>query len=655
MTDLEVMTPRSLDHVVKRCLAKDPDERWQTASDVMREVKWVTESGSEETPIMVGQAKTQSRLPWAVAAILTLALATTAWFSLVTPPSPQSSPVRRYALNLLTDDGSPLVLPDNRLAVDPGGRILAVRGTGPAGPQLFVRRIDSTEIVPITGTQGIESVPAISPDAAWVAFSDGQQLRMVSLAGGAAVSLHPLPENPFGITWAGTDNILFGGPEGISRITAAGGTPELITRVDAQAGEVDHRWPWVTPDGNILAYTVWGGTNSTSPVRLHVLQTGAERTLMVGGSPRVTPTGHLIFARRGTLWAAPINRETLETLAPAVPFLEGINFSTFGYNAFDLTNDGTLVYSQRLDRAVPPELLGGDGTLLAKVGEAFQGVHHGPPLLSPDGRFLAVGRHLVGGRDEIVIRDLDRGTFTPLDTSESSRFQVWTPGGTRLTFSSNREGTFDIFEVDTAGTVAPEPLLIREGDQVPLSWSPNGDVLAFRDGSAGAGDIWLLPRDGEPSLLLGNPTADESDAAFSPDGRFLAFVSDESGRPEVWVEDYPNGGRPIRVSTDGGENPVWDRDSDRLYYETPIENNRVLIFEVTIAMDDGRIEAGTSQVALDEDFPNLSGLGGGFDVGDDGQLFVVLKDEVRRPGVLEGGRSNKCVKRKRRCTLSVNY
>jgi len=204
------------------------------------------------------------------------------------------------------------------------------------------------------------------------------------------------------------------------------------------------------------------------------------------------------------------------------------------------------------------------------VGEAFDGVLHTPISFSPDGSSLAETRHPTGGRDEIVVYDLsrpnDRGVA--LGGAGDSRSPVWTPDGTRLTFYSTRNGTRDIFEVPADFSTEPEPLLVGDEDQIPLSWAPDGTVLAFWQGPAGGtGDIWLLPRGGEPTPLLANPAIDEGDAAFSPDGRYLAYTSDESGRYEVYVQGYPTPRRRLRISTEGGGNPMWARDG--LYYSGP--------------------------------------------------------------------------------------
>ena len=348
---------------------------------------------------------------------------------------------------------------------------------------------------------------------------------------------------------------------------------------------------------------------------------------MQGSSPRLTPTGHLVFLRPTSLWAAPIDLDTFEVPVEAVPVLDGVSSPLNGYGVFDLAGDGTLIYRRRTDNASPLVEVDRNGRTVRLIGEGFRGAHHGPLRFSPDGGSVAVCRHPVGGIDQVVIHDLRRGTVTPLGGPGDSRNPVWTPDGTRLTFGSTRAGTRDIFEVALTGGAEPQPLLVRPGEQFPSSWSPDGQVLAFTDGSLDNRDIWLLPRGGEPFALLASSTVNEDDAAFSPDGRFLASVSNESGRNEVYVQEYPTPGRRIRISTGGGGVPVWAPRSDGLYYLS-LERD-VFYAPITVEPELG---GGTPQLMLEH---AVSGIVPGFDIAPDGQSFVTMKDAETAAGSLD--------------------
>ena len=219
------------DHILRRCLAKDPDERWQTASDLLLELRWLAR-GPAAAPATRAPVKRWSALVGGViAGLLVGVTAASLWWMRVTP-DPQPKLVRRASLVLTSGSNATLV---SQFGVSADGRILVFTALGSDGTaQLFLRRLDETEASPIPGTQGVEGLPAVSPDGTWVAFVAGQQFKKVSLSGGAPVSLHPMPTFPFGIAWVGTESIVFGDPEGLSRLPADGGTPERITTVDAE-------------------------------------------------------------------------------------------------------------------------------------------------------------------------------------------------------------------------------------------------------------------------------------------------------------------------------------------------------------------------------------------------------------------------------------
>jgi hypothetical protein len=345
----------------------------------------------------------------------------------------------------------------------------------------------------------------------------------------------------------------------------------------------------VSTDGAVLAYTVWRGSNDTPRIRVRALRTGVERTLMIGDSPLVTPSGHLVFGRNSGLWAAPFNPETLEVGREPVPVLDGVNSLVSGLTRYGSSLDGMLVYSRRLERAAPIVRLDRSAGAIGTIGEAFDGINHGPPRLSPDGAFLAVCRHPVGGSDQVVIYDLRRGGSIAIGGGGDSRSPLWTPDGTRLTFTSTRGGTNDIYEVAVNQGAEPRPVFVGEGDQVPQSWTPDGQVLAFIQGQRTSADIWVLPRGGTPSPLLANPAFAETDPSFSLDGRFLAYASNESGRFEVYVQAYPQTGGRITVSTAGGQFPVWARDG--LYYE----NLEGTLFFVPLSRSGGLRQDATPQ------------------------------------------------------------
>ena len=352
-TRLPANTHPRLRELLERCLEKVPGNRWHDIADVrldMQKVLADPTGASSQRPVGVSaSSRAREKVAWGLVVLVTIVAGALAVMRVT--PDPQPKLVRRASLVLTSGSNATLV---SQFGVSANGRILVFTARGSDGTsQLFLRRLDETEASPIPGTQGVEGPPAVSPDGTWVAFVAGQQLKKVALGGGAPVSLHPMPADPSGIAWVGAESIVFGGPEGLSRLPADGGTPERITTVDAEGGEVDHRWPYVTADGGTLAYTVWSGSVDSARVRLRSLRTGIEKTLMPGISPRLTPTGHLVFLRSTSLWAAPIDLDTFEVRVEAVPVLDGVNYDFDGYGFFDLAGDGTLIYYRRPENASP--------------------------------------------------------------------------------------------------------------------------------------------------------------------------------------------------------------------------------------------------------------------------------------------------------------
>jgi Tol biopolymer transport system component len=215
-----------------------------------------------------------------------------------------------------------------------------------------------------------------------------------------------------------------------------------------------------------------------------------------------------------------------------------------------------------------------NGRTSQAISERFDGIYHGPPALSPDGKQLAISRHPTNGVDQIVIYDLQRGLQTPLaDVAGTSRWPVWTPDGSRLTFASERQGSWDIYEVSASGAGAAQPLLVAPRDQLPWAWSPDGRTLGYVNGQVNSFDIWFLTRGGGEPYPLARSAGSrvplpklETSVAFSPDGKGIVYQSDESGRTEVYLQPFPGPGSAVRVSPDGGQYPLWSRDGREILY-----------------------------------------------------------------------------------------
>ena len=572
ISSLQSMTPPPLDHIVKTCLAKDPDDRWQTAGDVGRQVKWIIEGGSQSgvagavVPAARQRTGWRPALPWMLSALVVSSLITgvAVWSAMRAGPAPPS-PATRFAVAL----PSTHQLGVSGLALSPDGRSLVYMGIRDGMFQLYRREMDQLEAVPIRGTEGA-GFPFLSPDGESVGFFADGALKRVSLAGGPAVTLCDVPGVRMGASWGPDDTIVFASTDapGLMKVSAAGGVAEPVTTVDADQGEAGHRWLDVLPDGNAVLFTVWSGSLDDARIAVRSLETGEQRVLVDGTNPHYAPTGHIIFGRDGSLWAVPFDVDALEVTGAITPVLEGVQINGGGLALFTLAGDGSLAY-----------VAGGQGgrrmlTWVDREGrEESLGAEARPyadPAVSPDGTRVAVTVLDLGNTD-VWIWSLAGRTLTRLTFDAGfDQAPLWTPDSARVVFSSAREGG-GLFWKAADGTGEVEPLM-ENPNAYAHSWAADGR-LVFAELTSGAFDIGVLTVEGEPNRdVLLDSEFDEVRPAVSPDGQWLAYQSNESGQFEIYVQPFPNvddGKWPI--STDGGEEPQWSPEGQELFYLGPGE------------------------------------------------------------------------------------
>jgi Tol biopolymer transport system component len=571
VASLQPLAPAGLERVVKTCLEKEPDDRWQSARDLLRELQWLSGAPagsvaglgpgtSGAAPGAAGWRTGSSRSrSWAllIAGLLLGALAGTATTFWLGARAATTHPVSRWSFPTRQFDNS------TDLHVSRDGRLVVFAAAGADGVRrLHARSFGQLEPVTIRGTEGA-TFAALSPDARWVAFSDDAQIRRVSIEGGAPLAVCDLPGGALGLVWTPGDVIVFGTEQGLRRVPVSGGAPEAVTQVNADQQEIAHGWPDVLPDGNTLIFALRRGAR----VRLALvpLGGGSPREIVDGTSPRVGPGGRLLFLRGTTIWGSGIDAAAARLVGEPAPVLDGVVSLLAGYGAFDISTTGTLVYRPRVGERHQLAWIGADGRPTRAIDESFEGVYHGPPAVSPDGTRVALTRHVVGGEDEIGIYDLQRGGRTPLGglSGATSRWPVWTRDGAYLTFASERGGSWDIFEVPARGG-QPRELLAEPDSQAPLDWTADG-LLAYQL-SRGIPQVAFLTRDAGASPPPAIPRGTQ--ATFSPDGQWLLYQRAQSGRADVFVQPFPGPGAPTQVSTAGGRYPAWSPDGRSIYFVT---------------------------------------------------------------------------------------
>jgi Tol biopolymer transport system component len=637
ISTLQSMIPPALDRMVQRCLAKDPDDRWQTARDLMLELKWIAEGGSQSglPAQLLTRRKSQAPWAWAAAGLIVGAVAAAiAVWTLVRPSPSLPRPATRLQLEL-SPPPELSAWQRHAFALSPDGTHLVYAASQDGRRHLYLRAMEGLESTLLPGTEDADG-PFFSPDGQWVGFFAASKLKKISVAGGAPVTLCNVPPVTRGASWAADDTIIFtpANATGLSRISAAGGSVQELTAVNTKAGEQTHRWPEILPGGKAVLFTVGTGESfDEARIAAQSLDTGERKTLIEKGTnPRYSPTGHIVFARGGALLAAPFDLERIEVTGSPVPILNGVRIEITGSAHFAFSRTGHLVYLPGPAQASWQYALvwmdrKGTARPAAEAHGAFTAVR-----FSPDGQRLAAT--VSGATQDIWIYEVARGILTRFTFEGSQEFDpVWTPDGKRLAYTSehpeNRTGLTLLWKA-ADGTAEPEVLLAGKNAVFPQSWSPDGRFLAFAEIHPATGwDLWILPIDGvrRPRPFLRTRFA-EAEPAFSPDGRWIAYTSNESGRYEIYVRPYPGPGSKVQISTEGGMEPAWAPDGREIFYRNA---ERMMAVETRL---ESQFSAGTPRVLFagpyffdpDPEFRQ-------YDVAPDGREFVMLR-EVEQPAAL---------------------
>jgi eukaryotic-like serine/threonine-protein kinase len=620
ISSLQRMTPPALDRIVKRCLVKDPDDRWQSANDLTNELNWIAEDGSHVALAPINPAKgTRTRmLMLSVGALLFVAVISgLAVWNLKPSPSPQ--PVTRTVITL--PPGQQLAGLENgpAVALPPNGTHLAYVAHQGGTQQLYVRAMDSLEAAPIPGTEGAVN-PFFSSDGQWLGFFAGGKLKKISVSGGAVLTFGDAL-TPHGGTW-GSRGIIAFAPTNVSplmQVPDAGGTTHPLSRLGR--GEATHRWPEFLPGGKALLFTAGtaAGNFTNGQIAVQSVGSGERRNLIQGGTqPRYASSGHLVYVQGGSLMAVPFDLQRLVVTGTAVPVIEGVLQSINGAALYSFSASGSLVYVRGGVQASELRLVwvnrNGEERPLHAPARAF--IY---PRLSPDGRQIAVA--IQEEAAQVWLFDLSRETLTRLTFEGNfSNYPAWTPDDKRIAFQLNKEGPGNIFWQLADGSGGLERLTTSEYSHYPMSLSSDGRLMAFTELDPTTGyDIWVLrlaDRKAQPFLRT---QFNESTPRFSPDGRWLAYVSDESGRYEIYVQPYPGPGGKWQISTEGGREPVWNRNGRELFYRS---GDKMMVVDIATQP---RFAAGKPRMLFEGRYEPTVVTAANYDVSSDGQRFLMLK------------------------------
>ena len=598
LTALAPSSPPALDYIVKSCLQKNPDDRFQTAHDIKLQLKWIAEAkpgSSTAIPVVASQTR-KSSLPWIAAVVAAAVLAALAGYFL--HPRAQTPIIRasiagpeKAPLRLTGDFAGPPVL-------SPDGTMLAFTATASDGASaLWVRPVDKLDAHILAGTHDAK-FPFWSADSRNLAFFAEGKLKTVDLSGGLPASVCDSPQGRGG-TWGPDGTILFTSDTQlpIFRVNAAGGTPVPVTHIDSKV-HTSHRWPFFLPDGKHFLYlAVTHDLSHPQNNGVYFASLDGKENVLVFRSlaNAIYANGYLLFGRGPQLMAQAFDPSTGRLSGdPQVLANDIANDLSTWHVDVSASNSGLLVMGNGgnedwqlvwadLDGKATDVLAGNLGNLNSA-------------RISPQQDRVAL--NIDAGASDIWVYDIARKirtrlTFGPVQNTNP----VWSPDGNWIAYGSARNGRNQIFRKRSDGSGGEELLAEDETALFPTDWSRDGKYLIYSRGGilANGEEVWALPLEGTHKPFVVVPHSDNAFATYgmlSPDGRYLAYTSSESGQMQVYVIPFLKGQGKWQVSRDSGSLPQWSHDGKTLYYFS--SNNSFVTVPITESNES--LQIGSPQV-----------------------------------------------------------
>ncbi len=645
ISTVKPLTTPSLDHALRRCLAKDPEERWQTARDIAIELKWIADSGpsSGSAGPLVNRASSRERI-LAIAFVLAAGAAIALGVLYAKRPATNTRVTRTY---VKSEEGSGFIFSGDQkgFAISPDGLNLAYVASTPtpdAKSALWIRPMDSLHARLLPGTEAA-GFPFWSPDGRYSGFFAGGKLKKIDSQGGPPLIICDAPDGRGG-SWNQQGDIVFtptvNSP--IYRVSASGGPITRLTMQDPSKNETTHRWPWFLPDGRHFIFLA-GSTftpreSATNSILMGSLDSKETKPLFHTHYQAVYASGHMLFLRQSSLMAQSFDAKRFEFTGEAVPIAEQVREdSSIAHAWFSPSANGLLLYAEGAAKNRQLVWFDRNGKQIEAVpGEdAYAGIS-----LSPDGKKLAY--YLDGTGFDVWGFDIARGVKIPLTFGASSGqgnlYPVWSPDGKYVAYTSYRNGTYALYQKPADGS-GGETLLLEGIDhfRVPTSWSMDGKLLVYHEGVSGGTyangvpggwSIWVLPLfGGHKAYPFIQSTFSAREASFSPDGKWLAYCSNESGEYRVYVVPFPGPGGKWQVSLGDGRGPLWRRDGKEIFYLSA--DNKLMA--VNVEASGGSFAAAGARVLFDS---HSYGVFGRYDASADGQRFVVVYEGNRPSSTL---------------------
>jgi eukaryotic-like serine/threonine-protein kinase len=618
----------ALERLVNHCLEKNPEGRFHSARDLAFALEALSGSAtsSSETipspPTGTGSRYRGERWIWlSVAALLALSSIIFAFLYFKRPPPDE----RVLKFSILPPEKVTLPGSVAAFAVSPDGRRLAFIGTSEGQTYIWVRSLDSDSAQLLAGTDGALQACSLfwSPDSRFIGYFTAGKLLKVEASGSTPQPLCDVPAPARGGAWNRDGVIVFGLTDGpLYKVTAGGGEAIPTTTIDQSRFERAHRWPVFLPDGRHFLYLVnnVGGTDSGGLYVGDLDSKDTTRLIQATTNALYAPPGFLLFLRNDALMVQQFNADTRQLSGEPVSIVDHVqNNPGIARAAFSISENGVLAFRSGGGLGNQPIWFDRSGKEIGTLGA--RGIYINVSL-SPDEKRAAEDiADPQTGRNDIWLFDLSRGVPTRFTTdSANDSFPLWSPDGNQIVFASTREGVFNLYLKKSNGLESEQPLLRSDETKRPDDWSHDGKFIIYESRNPKTKlDLWLLPMSGprDPISFL-KTDFNEQQAQFSPDGKWIAYTSDISGKPEVYVQTFPSSGGPVRVSTNGGAQPLWRGDGNELFYIAT--DRKLMAVEVKLG---AAFEAKTPQPLFLTRVLTITEFRSHYAVTRDGQRFLV--------------------------------
>jgi serine/threonine protein kinase/Tol biopolymer transport system component len=571
---IQPMSPPAVDRVVKVCLAKDPDDRFQSVHDLKLQLKWIAEGGSQAgvpAPVATRRKNRERTLLAALGVCALLAAAGIAGSILYSRKAESLHKVVRAQIGAPEHYSFTPVGVTNHVVISPDGSTVAFIAEGEGKQLLFVRPLHTASAQPLAGTEGAY-YPFWSPDSKFIGFFAAGKLKKVEASGGVVQSLCDAPYGRGG-SWNRDGVILFtpGIHDLIYRIPDGGGQPVAVTKVKKAGVYSGSRWPYFLPDGRHFLYVGQEADDPRGKVYAASLDSSEPKLLLDDNSATEYANGYIFFTKDGNLVAQPFDPDHLTLSRNPVPVASKVEYYEFkSLGNFSVSQNGVLVYRSAFSSPSRFVWLDRAGKQIATLADPGK---YGLARLSPDGRTVVLSREdpTDATKSDLWLLEVQRGIFSRLTFHPETGYSAaWSPDGSRLAIAATATPA-QIMPANGSGT--PVPISVELVAAV-RDWSPDGRTILVQQQNSKTGmDVMSLPVSDKPQSLtpMLNSQFDEVLPRLSPDGHWLAYVSNESGRGELYVVPFPGPGGRWQISNNGvamggATGVAWSRDGKQLYF-----------------------------------------------------------------------------------------